>query len=670
MDAPEAWDLTTGSPSIIVAVIDTGVDHTHPDLRDNILRDAGGAVVGFDFANNDADPRDDNDHGTHVAGIVGAVGNNATGVTGVCQRVRLMPLKFLDAGGGGEISDAIRCIDFARMNGARIMNNSWGGGSPSALLQEAVRRARDAGILFVAAAGNDGANNDVVESVPANLNAILSNVLSVGATTRDDSLASFSNFGARSVDLAAPGDEILSTTPGNTYSVFSGTSMSTPLVSGAAALILARLPGLSLEQLKQRILATVDRPAALNGVVRTGRLNVRNALEEDNVAPGAPTGLAVTHVSSSGMRVSWTASGDDEGVGTASAYDLRFSRSPITPDNFAAAAPVPTTPLPEAAGTPQSTLIANLEPGAAYHLALRALDNVGNPSPLVIAGPASTRAVTCLLQDDGEGTPLFSGPAPWAVTTEKRASPSHSYTDSPGALYGNMLNLALTQTTAVNSPAETARLAFQASLDLEAGFDFLLVEGSGDGGRNWVELDRLTGTSDFKGYSYALSLLGGSALRVRFRLVTDASVVGNGVWLDDIRICTTPTPELRLSDNAEAAGLFAATSPWAITAEQSVSPTQSYSDSPRGNYRNWVDVSITQNTPARLDNILADLTFQVQTDLEPGFDFLHVELSTDGGANWQRLHLLTGRQGWNPVSLSLARFFGTAVRIRFRLTSD
>lgn len=190
IDAPEAWDTTVGSASVVVAVIDTGVDYNHPDLTDNILR-SGGSVVGFDYANGDADPMDDNGHGTHVAGTVGARGDNSIGVVGVCFNVRIMPLKFLSAGGSGSTSGAILSIDFARTNGAHIMNNSWGGGGFSQLLLEAVQRARDAGILFVAAAGNDGSDNDQIPSYPASYNSQSSNVVSVAATDRNDTLAGF-----------------------------------------------------------------------------------------------------------------------------------------------------------------------------------------------------------------------------------------------------------------------------------------------------------------------------------------------------------------------------------------------------------------------------------------------------------------------------------------------
>jgi subtilisin family serine protease len=278
IDAPEAWDLTTGSTSVIVADIDTGVDYIHPDLAGNILRDGNGNVVGYDFANNDPDPMDDHGHGTHTSGTIGALGNNNEGIVGVSPVVRIMPLKFLRADGYGDLSGAIQCIDFAREHGARIMNNSWGGGPRSQLLLESVQRARDAGVLFVAAAGNDASSNDLYPSYPASYNAECTNVLAVANSTDRDRLGFLSNFGANSVDLAAPGEEVLSTVPGGGYAISSGTSMAAPHVAGAAALILARMPSLTMAQVKEALERGADHPTGLNGKVRAGRLNARGAL--------------------------------------------------------------------------------------------------------------------------------------------------------------------------------------------------------------------------------------------------------------------------------------------------------------------------------------------------------------------------------------------------------
>ena len=291
INAPEAWETTTGSRSVVVAVIDSGVDYTHPDLAanvwtnprevagDGIDNDANGFVDdvrGWDFANADADPMDDDGHGTHVSGTIGAVGNNAIGVTGVNWRVSIMGLKFLDAEGNGYTSDAVAAVKYAtRMRrdfGANVVaiNASWGGETRSTALANAIAAAGRAGILFVTAAGNESSNNDRTPSYPANLSD--DSVIAVAATNHSNRLAAFSNYGSTTVDLAAPGVGILSTVPGGGYASFSGTSMATPYVTGTVALMAAANPRATAAEIRSALLSTVTPVAALSGKVATGGL--------------------------------------------------------------------------------------------------------------------------------------------------------------------------------------------------------------------------------------------------------------------------------------------------------------------------------------------------------------------------------------------------------------
>jgi subtilisin family serine protease len=295
INALVAWDKTKGSEKVVVAVLDSGVDYTHPDLQENIwfrpanvdayVDDQLGTVDdlrGFSAVGDLSDPMDDNGHGTHCAGIIGAEGDNGMGIAGVNWKVQIMPLKFIGAGGSGTTKDAIAAINYvidrkrAGVN-VRIISASWGSTQKSKALEDAIREAGEAGILFIAASGNASANADKSPHYPASYE--LPNIISVAALNRKDELASFSNYGAKRVHIAAPGVEILSTWLGGAFEEHSGTSMATPEVSGVAALVLAVDPDLSVKELRERLLKSVDKLDSLNGKVSTGgRINAALAV--------------------------------------------------------------------------------------------------------------------------------------------------------------------------------------------------------------------------------------------------------------------------------------------------------------------------------------------------------------------------------------------------------
>lgn len=347
IDAPEAWSISTGSRDVVVGVIDTGVDYSHPDLAANVWVNSGEIagdgidndgngyvddVHGINAITDAGDPMDDEGHGTHVSGTIGASGNNGVGIVGVNHDVSIAGCKFLAADGTGSTSGAIKCIDYMvglKNSGVnlRVLNNSWGGGGYSQALADAITASEEADILFVAAAGNDAVDNDVNPHYPSNYEN--DNVLSIASTDSRDNMSGFSQWGLTSVDMGAPGSAILSTIPGGGYASYSGTSMATPHVAGAAALVLSVNPDLTTLELKELLMSSGDANAALNGKTVAGtRLNVNQALIDADPTPGfklsvspvsqqATVGDTVTYTFTIGSIAQW-----DGDVSLALAADL------------------------------------------------------------------------------------------------------------------------------------------------------------------------------------------------------------------------------------------------------------------------------------------------------------------------------------------------------------
>lgn len=385
IDAPLAWDVTTGSNSVVVAVVDSGTDYTHPELDGNVWtnpnettdgadNDGNGLVDdvnGWDFYADDAMPLDQNGHGTHVAGTIGAEGNNAEGVTGVNWSVRMIPLRV----GNQELSGyaIMRSFEYACAKGARIVNGSFGGSGSDPLIRNAIAACPNT--LFVFAAGNSARNVDVFPTYPCA--ETLANVICVAASQLGDTLASFSNYGTTHVDLAAPGADILSTLPGNDYDWFDGTSMATPHVAGAAALVLAQRPTLTATELRNALLLSVDELPSFSGVVATGgRLNVGRALGQEVVPPIGLTASSASHPGSwtnnQTVQLSWGGAFDASGIG---GYSYAFSPAQdFVPDEV------------KDADTGTTTLTMPLTDGE-HWFHVRARDGEGNWGNTVHVGP-------------------------------------------------------------------------------------------------------------------------------------------------------------------------------------------------------------------------------------------------------------------------------------------
>ncbi|MCX6356519.1 MAG: S8 family serine peptidase [Candidatus Aureabacteria bacterium] len=565
IDAEGAWDLATGD-SVVVAVIDTGVDYTHPDLAANIwangneipgngIDDDGNGYVddvrGWDFKNNDNDPFDDHSHGTHCAGTIAAVGNNGVGVAGVCWHAKIMPIKFLGADGSGTVADAAKAIHYAALMGARVMSNSWGGGGFSQTLKDAIEEAYAAGALYVAAAGNSGGNNDLAPHYPSSYEC--ANVVAVAATDNNDALADFSCYGAVSVDIGAPGVGILSTVPGGGYASYSGTSMATPHVAGAAALLLARAPGMSVTDVRAALLQGAEPVSSLDGKVASGgRLNLIQAInpENDTVPPAGVSDLAVVVGRMSQVTLSWTASGDDGIAGKASCYDLRFSREPINDANWDSASRS-ACPAPQSSGTSETVAVRGLLPSTQYYLALKVKDNRNNGSAISNIVSATTTAGTVVFEDAVEGGDNGWSPGGlWHRSTYRSSSGVTAwYYGQEGAWTydtGDRTAGTLTSPEIDLGDYNDAMLSFNNYRKVEpygGSYDVTSVEASRDGGVSWSalwQLDSSMPCAEGWGGSGVVGLTeftGGKA-RVRFSFdsVDGSSNNYEGWYVDDIKI--------------------------------------------------------------------------------------------------------------------------------------
>lgn len=444
IDAPEAWDVSTGSDDVIIAVIDTGVDYTHEDLQANMWTnpkecpqgpgkcqadgkddDNNGYVddfYGINAINDSGDVMDDFGHGTHVAGTIAAVGNNRKGVVGVSWKSRIVGCKFLSAFGSGTTANAVKCFNYIydlktkQKQNILLTNNSWGGGGRSRSLEEAMGRVDSP--LHIASAGNSNTNR---LSYPAGYD--LENIISVAATDQDDKYASFSNYGEDWVDLAAPGVSILSTVPTGRcaicdpsgYRAINGTSMAAPHVAGAAALVWSEFGNLNNAQVKQRVLSGSDPLKDRSKLTLTNaRLNLFNVMEKDSTPPAPVTDLSPTGILLTKVILSWTATGDDGFSGVATSYDVRYSQTPISAATWEQATPVEDVPEPGPSGTRETVEVSGLEPNTTYYFALRAADNVGNVSDLSNIVIARTSAGTIVFEDDME-----SGAGKWTVDDSK-----------------------------------------------------------------------------------------------------------------------------------------------------------------------------------------------------------------------------------------------------------
>ncbi len=553
--AQKAWSKTTGSSQVLVAVIDSGIDYNHQDLAGDYWHNAGesgsdsrgqdkrtngidddhnGKIDdwrGWNFLDNNNDPMDSNEHGTHCAGTIGAVGNKGVGITGANGNVSLVGLKFINRDGVGSIADAISAVEYAISIGAHVINNSWGGDEYSETMAAVIRKADAAGIVFVVAAGNDSNNNDIGPDYPASYP--IDNIISVAAVDGQGQLASFSNYGPRTVHIAAPGVQILSTVPGNDYARLDGTSMAAPYVSGAAALIKARFPQLNVREIKARLLGGATPSAALQPYVRTGLLNIDNALNNDFTPPPAPQRVRVLTTSASFLDLEWdyNAATDGDIYG----FDVRYSQSPINSESEWQTATAATIAMGPSLSN-QKTFLArvnNFPLNSSGYLQVRAYDRSGNWSPLTTNLSFALQKVKSVYANRGDSLEGITINGSWDI--ENLSGVGRVLSDSPGGTYGFDQTTTLTLAPIEMTGTEVI-LTFATKHEFELGYDFGYLEVSTDQGASWFQMAVFNGSLDWTAFAYSITPPTKSSILIRFRITSDRTTAKDGWYLANLAV--------------------------------------------------------------------------------------------------------------------------------------
>ena len=548
----DAWSITTGSKKIIVAVLDTGIKYSHPDISLNIWNnphesgfdingrekksngiddDNNGYIddfMGWNFFGNDNDPDDDsyNGHGTHVAGIIGARGNNYLGISGINWNISLMPIKFLNSRGSGHISDAALALEYAIKNGADISNMSFGTFEYSQTLYEMLKIAEDKGHLVAAAAGNQPRNTDLYAYYPSNY--CLSNIISVAATNASMELASFSTWGKMYVDIAAPGSEILSLSNWqNRYRLLSGTSMAAPQISGILALIKSKYPHLDYLEIKHRLLNGGTLLDSLTGKVSTGAIaNAEKSLEIDLISPNKVDLISIVRSVPTSIEVEFLESGDDGSSGIASNYFGLISST--KKDNYKKTS----FSYKKSNGKLRGKFI-GLPLNQSFFLKIIAIDNVGNIGETSDVLQIDSQNVDILYENDGSNMNGIEADNPWGI--EIRNSESW-FSDSPYFAYENYVESSIIFPE-IKVSKKRIWLSFQAHhcLDAKDQFgDYLYVEFLSMKGR-WLNIAKIVGLKKATYYNIEIPKeIGQKKIKFRFRMSSDFADNRDGVLINKI----------------------------------------------------------------------------------------------------------------------------------------
>jgi len=542
ISAGEAWTITTGKGKNgpLVAVVDSGIDAFHEDIKANMWTNPNEIdndkdddwdgftddIHGLNAVDGTGNIFDEIGHGTHVAGTIGAVGDNEKGISGVNWDTRLMGVKIAENERVSLVA-AITGTLYATERGARIANHSWGGPRRNPILEDVMKSSP---MLHVCAAGNSQKDSDEHPFYPAGFDA--PNIISVGASTRQDNALFFSNWGANSVDVHAPGARVYSTLPIHEYGELSGTSMAAPHVSGVAALIASKYPDATNEQIKDRIMYSSDSIEEMRPLSRSGgRLNAHKALEDDQIAPAPVTGFEVTKTNSDGFSISWNGVGDDGMEGTVARYQLEADfgthKQRLIPE-------FPKGPNQKETYTFQTTPRDAERP---FALRLNAVDNVGNRSN-VVSTQGVMPASKVPLRSDFDAHDNWTVTGNWAKVKEEGRG--MVYTDSPGEAHEPGGDTSLISPAFSLKGMRNSTLTFDAKM-VTNKFDFLFVEVSTDG-EGWSNLavlrqDRTPGYGEWGSYEYDLSQYDNSDhLQVRFNYEPSNNSKEDGVYVDSVKV--------------------------------------------------------------------------------------------------------------------------------------
>lgn len=551
ISALEAWKVTTGSPNgPMIAVLDSGADYTHPDLQANIAlnpgeipgdgvdNDGNGVVddvFGFNAFENHGDPMDGMGHGTHCTGTIAAVGDNSQGIVGVNWQAQVLPVKIFHDRGLTTTDAILRGIAYSKKRGAFITSNSWGGGPYSQAIRDAFAGNQ---ALNIAAAGNSASNNDSKPSYPADYE--IPNMISVGASNSSDNPSWFSNIGRKSVDLFAPGEDIVSTLPGGAFGAKSGTSMATPHVAGVAGLVSTALPSLEIPEVRDRLLYGTDPITGVADIsVTGGRLNAARALSTDDTPPASPNDFWVTGSSPRQVQFSWTGTGDDGWKnGAATAFEIRVSEQPLTADNWNSASLLSTPRGKEVGDHLHAFYSQNPQSHATpLYAGFQAIDEVGNRSELVTTETLIPASPTVFRDDFDSQETQWIADGRWKLVHQEGRGQVWS---SKGGVQSKAGAFSDLQSPEIDlSETHGSFLRFESRQDF-AWSNNVFLEISTNQGEEWQRLDTLEDRGQWNTHEYDLSAYDGRSVSLRIRSENLGAKEEDGVMLDKLEILGEP----------------------------------------------------------------------------------------------------------------------------------